>query len=258
MNPFGAYAHYYDLLYQSKDYAKEVAYVSRIVERWAPGAKNLLDLGCGTGIHACAFARAGYRVTGIDRSDEMLELARARARREFDAGWSGSVEFTRGDICDFDLARRFDVVTALFHVMSYLPTNNELDATVWNVQKHLDPSGLFVFDHWYGPAVLTERPVQRVKVFENDKVKIVRVATPTLHVNDNLVDVNYDLLVIDKVSGQCEQFSESHRMRYLFRPEITSVLACNGFVMAAFNEWLSDNVPSDTSWNTVVAAHRRS
>lgn len=258
MTSFGAYARYYDLLYQSKDYAEEVAYISGIVRRWTPGAKTLLDLGCGTGIHACAFARAGYRVTGIDRSREMLERARERSRQEIDPEFYGSVDFIHGDIRDFDLARRFDVVTALFHVMSYLPTNEELEASVSNVHRHLEPGGLFVFDHWYGPAVLTDRPVQRVKIFEDDHVKIVRIATPTLHVNDNLVDVKYNLIVIDKGSGRCEEISESHRMRYLFRPEIASVLAGNGLETVAFSEWLSDKVPNDNSWNTVVAARSQS
>ena len=60
-----------------------------------------------------------------------------------------------------------------------------------------------MFDHWYGPAVLTDRPVQRVKIFEDNDVKIVRIATPTLYVNDNLVDVDYNLIVIEKASGRC-------------------------------------------------------
>ena len=72
MSVFGAYSNYYDLLYEDKNYSKEVEFVSSVIRRHAPGAATVLDLGCGTGIHACAFAREGYQVTGLDRSADML------------------------------------------------------------------------------------------------------------------------------------------------------------------------------------------
>lgn len=254
MSVFGAYARYYDLLYATKDYAKEAAYVLDIIKRHRPRARTLLDLGCGTGIHACAFARAGYHVTGVDRSEAMLERARGRARKEIAGDGGGSVAFVLGDIREIALSRRFDVVTALFHVISYLSTNDALQAAFSSIRQHIMPDGLLIFDHWYGPAVLTERPTQRVKVFEDATTKIVRIATPSLHINDNLVDVNYELLVIDKASGRCEQFAENHRMRYLFKPEIENLFAQHKFQAVAFTEWLSDDVPDATSWSTVVTA----
>jgi SAM-dependent methyltransferase len=254
MSTFGSYSRYYDLLYKSKDYAKEVEYVSRIVDRYASDARRLLDLGCGTGIHACAFAKAGYRVTAIDRSAEMLEQARERAKRELDSGAPGSIEFVRDDIRNFGLSGLFDVVVALFHVISYLPRNDDLEATFARIREHLDPKGIVVFDHWYGPAVLTQRPTQRVKVFEDKETKIVRIATPTLHVNDNLVDVDYDLLVIEKASGHCQQLAEKHRMRYLFWPELELLLSRHQLKPIAFTQWLSDEVPNEKSWNAVVTA----
>lgn len=254
MNVFGAYSRYYDLLYATKDYAKEAAYVLGIIKRHRPQARTLLDLGCGTGVHACAFARAGYQVIGVDRSEAMLEQARERAREEIAPDSCGSVDFVAGDIREISLSRRFDVVTALFHVISYLPTNDALHATFSRIQQLIAPNGLLIFDHWYGPAVLTERPTPRIKVFEDADVKIVRIATPSLQVNDSLVDVHYDLFVIDKASGHCEQLAEDHRMRYLFRTELQDLLAQHKFQTVAFTEWLSDDAPSATSWSTVLTS----
>jgi SAM-dependent methyltransferase len=254
MTVFGAYSRYYDLLYRAKDYAKEVEYVSRIIARHVPGARTLLDLGCGTGVHACAFARAGYRVTAVDRSETMLDQARDRAKREIERDCCGSVEFVRGDIRDFDLSQHFDVVVGLFHVVSYLPTNDDLHAAFSRIREHLAGKGLLIFDHWYGAAVLTDLPSQRVKSYEDEVLKIVRIATPSLRLNDNLVDVNYEFLLIDKASNCCEQFMENHRMRYLFRPELQDMLAQHKLQMIGFTEWLSDDPPSATSWNTVVTA----
>jgi SAM-dependent methyltransferase len=256
MTAFGAYSRYYDLLYATKDYAKEAAYVLHIVKSHRPRAKSLLDLGCGTGIHACAFAQAGYQVTAVDRSETMLKQARERAKKEMGHGpnGGGSVEFLLGDIRGITLSRRFDVITSLFHVVSYLPTNDDLHAAFSKVRQHIEHNGLFIFDFWYGPAVLTDRPIQRVKVVETQDIKIVRVATPSLNLNDNLVDVNYQLSVVEKNSGRCEELEEHHRMRYLFPPELEHLLTHHKLQTVACTEWLSDEAPRVTSWNATIIA----
>jgi SAM-dependent methyltransferase len=253
LSVFGAYSHYYDLLYEDKNYSKEVEFVSAIIRRHAPDARTMLDLGCGTGIHACAFAREGYHVTGLDRSVEMLAKARER-REQANLNESAPIDFQQGDIRDFRLTHRFDVAVALFHVISYLPANVDLEAAFARIREHLKPGGLLIFDHWYGPSVLADRPAPRIKTIENDEVKIVRIATPALLVNDNLVDVRYDLTIIKKSSSRCSQVVENHRMRYLFWPEIESLLLRHGLHPVEFREWLSGRVPDQSSWNTFVAA----
>ncbi len=253
MRVFGAYSQYYDLLYEEKNYAKEVEFVSSIIRRHAPGAKTMLDLGCGTGRHDWGFARIGYKVTGLDQSAEML----AKARERGNGTNSDTIAFQEGDIRGFNLSRHFDVVVALFHVIGYLPSNDELDAAFTGIRNHLKTGGLFVFDHWYGPAVLTDRPAPRIKTFENGEFKIIRIATPTLLVNDNLVDVRYDLVIIEKVSGRCREIKETHRVRYFFWPEIEALLARHGLERVEFGEWLSGRVPDQSSWNTFVAATAR-
>jgi hypothetical protein len=100
----------------------------------------------------------------------------------------------------------------------------------------------------------SDLPRQRVKSYEDEVLKIVRIATPSLHLNDNLVDVNYEFLLIDKASSRCEQFMENHRMRYLFRPELEAMLTQHNLQTIGFTEWLSDEPPRPTSWNTVVTA----
>jgi SAM-dependent methyltransferase len=251
MTTFGSYARYYDLLYRSKDYDAEAGYVLGLIRRHAPDCRSLLDLGCGTGVHACAFARAGYEVVGIDRSEEMLARARERQARP---DCAGPVQFVESDIRSFSLPRRFDAVVALFHVISYLPADNDLEAAFARVREHLDPGGLFIFDYWYGPAVLKDRPERRVKVLEDDEVKITRIATPTMHPSDHLVDVDYELQATEKATGRGERFAETHRMRYLFQPELELLLGKHRLKPIAFCEWLSDTPPSEASWNGVAIA----
>ena len=55
-----------------------------------------------------------------------------------------------------------------------------------------------MFDLWYGPGVLTDPPVVRVKEVEDDQYRLVRIARPVMYDERNIVDVNYEVLIIDK------------------------------------------------------------
>ena len=75
--PFETTHRVYDLIYRDKDYAAEAAQLAFLLRAHAPGATDLLELGCGSGRHALCLSELGYHVTGVDRSQGMLELARA-------------------------------------------------------------------------------------------------------------------------------------------------------------------------------------
>jgi SAM-dependent methyltransferase len=188
MTVFGGYARYYDLLYRDKDYRGETDFVERLIRRHAPDACRILELGCGTGIHGIMLAEKGYEIVGLDRSEDMLSAAAQRV-----AGLSQAiakrVRFIRGDVRDFQVEGRFDAVVSLFHVLSYQLTNDDLRAVFSRVKTHLAPGGAFIFDCWYGPAVLTDRPTIRVKRFADDSTSVTRIAVPTLHPNLNRVDI---------------------------------------------------------------------
>jgi len=262
MPVFGAYSRYYDLLYKDKDYAGEAEYVRKLIERQHPRAKSVLDLGCGTGKHALLLAESGYRVTGVDLSHEMLAAAHAQlanASPERAARWAASgaaPEFLQGDIRTLRIGQKFDVVISLFHVMSYQRTNADLKAALGTAREHLAPGGLFIFDCWYGPAVLTDRPVVRIRRLEDELVAVTRLAEPVLHPNQNLVDVNYHVFVQDKLSSELEELRETHTMRYLFTPEVELLLESAGLELTKSEEFISGRELGFGSWTAVFVATR--
>jgi len=249
---FGAYSRYYNLFYKDKDYAGEAAYVHDLVKKHHPGAQSLLDLGCGTGKHAFLLGERGLDVAGVDRSEEMLAVAKARLA-EGNAS-AARLSFHQGDIRTIRLARSFDVVVSLFHVMSYQTGNDDLLAAFATAREHLNPGGVFIFDCWYGPAVLTGRPAVRVKRLEDEEISVIRIAEPVMHPNDNLVEVNYQVLVRDKATGAVDELKETHRMRYLFRPEIELLLAGAGMKLVAAAEWMTDSEPGFDTWGACFVA----
>jgi trans-aconitate methyltransferase len=134
----------YDLVYQSqgKDYAAEVAELVAQVTGLCPGARSLLDVGCGTGQHLALLGEHFEDLAGVDASAAMLEVASARLP---------DVELTHGDMREFSLAGRFDVVVSLFSAVGYMADEHELTLAVGAMAAHLNPGGVLVVDGWVRP-----------------------------------------------------------------------------------------------------------
>jgi len=246
-NPvFGTYARYYNLLYKDKDYPGEARYIHELIQKHCQGARTVLNLGCGTGNHDFELAEFGYDITGVDMSAEMLSAANSRLAT-FGAAMP-SVCFQQGDIRTVRLNRTFDVVISLFHVMSYQTGNDDLQSAIATAKEHLSPGGFFIFDCWYGPAVLSDPPVVRVKRLADEQIEFVRIAEPAMFPNENLVAVNYQVMITDKFTGRVEQLMETHRMRYLFIPELDMFLQAAGLKIMAVSEWMTGNSPDFTTW----------
>jgi SAM-dependent methyltransferase len=251
---FEAYAGYYDLLYRDKDYAAEAAYIGGLLSRHGvPAGGHLLELGCGTGRHGLELARLGYRLHGIDSSATMIRQAEGRLA-ECEAK---QLLFKLGDLRTARLPEKFDAVTSLFHVASYQTTNADLLAMFQTAGYHLKLGGIFVFDCWYGPAVLADRPAVRVKRLEDENVRLTRIAEPTIEPNENRVDVHYEIVIESKNEPGLHRVHEVHRMRYLFKPEIEQLLKDAGLALLASEAWMSGAELGWTAWYATFVAGPR-
>ncbi len=252
---FDGYSRYYDLLYQDKDYAAEAAYVLSRIRSQCPQADRILELGCGTAAHAIALANQGVSVHGIDRSDSMLGRARERIERESPEIRS-RIRVAAGDVRSVRTGEKYDAVISLFHVVSYLNSDRDLALAFETAAEHLHPGGLFLFDFWYGPAVLSQKPEIRVKRLSDHECAITRIAEPELRSDEDIVDVNYSLFIEDKASAVISRLQETHSMRYLFLPELQA-LAGHWFEPLDTHAWLSDEPPDTTTWSAVATMVRR-
>lgn len=245
MATFGNYGLYYTLLYADKDYVGETAFIVHCLTRNGTPPSRILDLGCGTGRHAREMARNGITVTGVDMSPTMLEMGQHELRQ---VPLVARPELVMGDARTVRLGSHFDAVTSLFHVMSYQNTEDDALAVLSTAWEHLALGGLFLFDFWYGPCVLKERPEYRSKVMENEAVRVARTATPTLDLDRNLVNVHYHINLHDNITGQDSQFEEDHSMRYWFLPELSWLSRQAGFQVLRHGGWPNDTPASDDNW----------
>ena len=248
MTVFRKYADFYDSLYEDKNYKQECNFVKHIFEIYGEKeVKSILDIGCGTGSHALPLADMGYAVTGVDFSENMLDIAQKKV-----ADQKKSIAFVQQDIRHLKLPQKFDAAVAMFAVMGYQITNQDFEESLTSVRRHLDTGGLFVFDVWFGPAVLTQKPSDRVKIVEYGDKKIIRYAHPVLDIVNHTVEVNYTVLEIsrDKVLTETE---ESHLMRFFFYQELVYFLEKNGFEVLNICPFMDlDGKLNESCWNITI------
>ncbi len=250
MNVFHEYARYYDSLYGDKDYEGECRFIRKVFEHYASNPiKSVLDLGCGTGSHAIALSEKGYQVTGVDRSEKMLRVAQDKAQKR-----NRSIRLLQSDIQFLDTGATYDAVIAMFNVLGYLTTNQEIDNTMKSVHKHLNPGGLFIADVWFGPAVLAERPTERIKRISGRSGEIVRHARPILDILNQTIQVNYT--VSEAREGKViSEAKESHLVRFFFYRELEYTLGRNSFELVKVCPFLDLDQPLDEHcWNISVIA----
>ncbi len=245
---FGAdYAAAYDALYQDKDYAAECDLIERAFARYSnKRVERVLDLGCGTGGHAIPLAERGYDVVGVDRSEDMLRYARQHGLR---------ARFERADITQVDLGETFDAALWMFAVLGYMTHNTDVAATLAAARRHLRPGGLLLADVWYGPAVLAQRPAERVKVIDMPSgEQVIRVASTDLDTRHNLCAVSYRLWRIQD-GRVCAEVGERHPMRYFFEPELELFARAAGFELLRIGGFPDLDVePSEQAWNVAFVA----
>lgn len=246
---FGTYAGFYDALYADKDYSAECDFLQQVfTSSGVRAGGSVLDLGCGTGGHALLLAGRGYDVTGVDRSAAMIERARGKST-------DGSPEFIVCDVRDLALGRTFDAVISMFAVVSYQLTDDDLLSMFSAVRRHLEPGGLFVFDAWFGPAVLTEQPEPRTKrLVTPEGDTITREAVPHLDVVEQTVEVSYDV-TRQRGGAVVESSRESHKVRFLFAREIEHFLGHAEMELVTLSPFMKlGRKPGSGDWNVSVVA----
>jgi SAM-dependent methyltransferase len=128
---------FYPFLFSRKRFAAARAESEAIVGLTGADSGRLLDLACGPGRHAMAFCEAGFRVTGVDRSQFLLRKA---------AGTRARVEWVNADMRTFVREGEFDLAVCLFNSFGYFEDEADNRKVLENIFQSLRPGGRFVLD----------------------------------------------------------------------------------------------------------------
>jgi SAM-dependent methyltransferase len=131
---YASFARFYDRI--MGDRSEDIDRVHTYISRYLPGARSLLELGCGTGALLAGLSPE-LPVTGIDRSPEMLAVA---------AQTVPAARLVLGDMTAFSLAERFDVIICMFDTLNHVQSFAGWLTLFSCVHEHLADGGLFIFD----------------------------------------------------------------------------------------------------------------
>ncbi len=126
------FAKYYDKFYQNKDYEKEVKFLMNFIN---PGDK-IIDIGCGTGIHASLITEKGYAVDALDLNKEMLDIAKKRLKSSL----------YLQNILNINIDKKYDVIISMFAVINHLKNTSELEKCLYNMKTILQDFGTIIID----------------------------------------------------------------------------------------------------------------
>jgi len=131
----------YPFLFTEKRFTDAPVETQKALSLTKPNGKNALDLCCGPGRCSVALAKAGFKVTGVDRTDFLLNKAQACAREA-----KVRIEWVQMDMRDFVRPEAFNLVLSMFTSFGYFDNKHEDQIVLRNILASLKPGGAFLMD----------------------------------------------------------------------------------------------------------------
>jgi SAM-dependent methyltransferase len=241
--PYRGFAEVYDRVMRPVGYEMWADYVLELCEAYGRQPRQIIDLACGTGSTTLPFARRGCRVTGVDRSPDMLAVARLKAAEQgFD------IAFVLGDMRAFEAPEPADLVTCLYDSINYLLGPDDLAEACRAVRRALKPDGLFIFD--VNTRYRLSQVEDEVLVFQDDDYCLVWRNT----YDASLERWRADLTGFVRRGEVFERFQERHEERPYDPADIEAALAAGGLeLLGMFEAFGYEPVTKETNRIYVVA-----
>jgi ubiquinone/menaquinone biosynthesis C-methylase UbiE len=247
---FDLYARFYDL--DVGDFDADLLMIQQFAARCG---SPVLELACGTGRVLLPLAREGFRVTGLDISPAMLEVARRKAVAE---GLADLITFVEGDMREFALEGRFNLAFVAINSFMHLLTTDDQLAALACIRRHLNPGGLLLVDLFnpdLGTLLDSRGQVQMDKAMIDPETghRLVRFHTRTADLGQQTQHVTY---IVDEMDsdGCVRRTLFPFSMRYLFRYELELLLRQASFVVeAVYGSYDLDEYSGDSDRMIAVA-----
>lgn len=256
MTTYDSLARFYDL--ENADFIEDLDF-------WVQLAKDsggpVLELGCGSGRVTQQIARAGVAITGIDNSEPMLALARARLNRN--AAVANRVTLINGDMTKLEVAelnsKMFNLVICPFNTFMHLLTATEQTALLTSARQRLAVGGQLILDLTNPAPAYADPPSETLtleRTFRDEarNLTIEQFSTLRLDRLDQIAHIlyHYDALAAD---GALTRTLVPLTLRYTFPAEMALLLGQTGFRLAHLYGDYDEEVPlTDESERMIVVA----
>lgn len=219
---YDAYAPFYDIIY---DYEGDIPLY---VEYARAAGGPVLESGVGTGRVAIPLAKAGVRVVGIDINEKMLSIARENlAKQSMDV--QSRIKLVKTDMCNFWLKERFPLCIIPPYAFLELPTAENQETTLKNINQHLLPRGKLIV-HMFNPDL--SRPQNVIKLTDVRKAVdglIMRFATESFDFKEQTITARWFIDSV-KLDGSVRRaVLPPLKLRYVFYDEMQRMLKRTGY-----------------------------
>lgn len=118
-----------------------IAYLELLWAKLDVQARSVLEVCCGTGTLCSMLTKKGFAMTGVDLSQQMIEVARAKAEGE-----DLDIRFSCQNAAEFELPWQYDAAFSFFDSFNYITNANDCRSAIIQTAKHLKPGAPFIFD----------------------------------------------------------------------------------------------------------------
>lgn len=194
------------------------------IEEFKNEKGEILELACGTGRITCALSKAGKSVVGLDLSETMLVEAREKsAKLNLDVKWYS------GNMTDFNLNKKFDIIFVGYNSVHHILTNADFKKFLNCVKNHLTPHGRFYFDIFNpGLAFLIRQKIRKEMDEYIDPTTGERIFVTEDNQYDTATQINHVTYYYSK-KDHPDFHSHPLKMRCYFPKEMDALLSYNGF-----------------------------
>jgi SAM-dependent methyltransferase len=174
-------APYYDKIYSLKNYKDELIALKKIINLNVKYDFNtLLDVACGTGRHL-EILKESYQCEGLDICPDLLEIARIR---------NPEMIFHQADMIDFDIGRKYDLITCFFGSIGHILSVENLWKTVQTFKNHLSEHGMIIIEPWHTPEQFKSGRTNLLTVDEPE-LKIARCCSSLVKKSISILDMHH-------------------------------------------------------------------
>ena len=252
MEAYTSFAVVYDTFMDNVPYEEWGEYLHGLLLEYGVEDGLILDLGCGTGTMTEILASKGYDMTGVDFSEEMLDIAMQKRTKS-----GHDILYLMQDMREFELYGTVRAIVSVCDSMNYLTEDGDLEQVFRLANNYLDPGGLFIFDmnteykyrEMLGDQTIAEERENYSFIWDNYYYEEEKI-------NEYQLSLFVEDPVLSEKTGQdiCRKFQEMHYQRAYSLAEVKAALEVAGMeFIAAYDAFTRNPVHQESERMYIIA-----
>lgn len=239
MEAYTGFAEVYDTFMDNIDYKQWTDYLIALLQEYGIKDGLVLDLGCGTGNVTECLAKAGYDMTGIDMSEDMLNIAMKKREKS-----GHDILYLCQEMQEFELYGTVRAVISICDCINYVTERQDIVKTFRLVNNYLDPQGIFIFDM---NTSYKYKELLADNTFAETREDSCFIWENFYDEEERINEYALTLFIEDKEAGTYERFEEEHYQKAYEIEEMVQMIKESGLEFLAVYDAFSREAPREDS-----------